>query len=507
MKIFFLLIILITSVISTHYRGSMISWRVIKEISNTTVTIEILQRHAWRYTSFTPLCTELTIPTKQPVLGSGNIVCASTCPTGLSTLGSVRVPCTGYSISEQYAAGEGRFTFNVKRNASFVASFTGKGWFALVFSPDADWSVAVQIQTYKRPNGRYNNAPVVTMLPIYRLRRLQTYVLKINVADNDFDPYQCWWSNGTTQCGNLTDNIPGAKLNETDCYLIFTPTISGYYAVALTVVDFETTTSPSNTYLSQVPIQFIFRVYDATNPCWIGPIYVGDLSADMCIYLKENTTYTTRIRLQVQCNNATVTEIISVNPTGLTTTEIVQDPFDKTIFIYFIYFYASSDQYGQNLYCFSAVDSIGNQGTSTCLRFIVESPSVLLNPLYTQNVTRYPMGIVSSTTSQWTILTGGIEYKRPTTETYIRFKRLSDNVDIYRLNVVTELTNVVYLSDRLVITSNVVWTPAEQYYIYFDSGTLALASTCTKPSMPIVDPTFWPFNIPFETTSSTTSEK
>lgn len=505
-QFYILLLVLISPILSTHFRGSMISWRVINEISNTTVAVEILQRYAWRYTFFTPLCTDLTIPNKLPLLGSGNIVCASTCPTGLSTLGSVQVPCTGYSISEQYAAGEGRFTFKVKRNASFVARFTGKGWFALVVSSDADWSVAVQIQTYKRSNGRFNNAPVVTMLPIYRLRRLQTYVLKINVADNDFDPYQCWWSNGTTQCGNLSGNVPGARLNETDCYLIFTPQISGYYAVALTVVDFETTASPSSAYLSQVPIQFVFRVYDSPDSCWLGPVYVGDLPTDMCIYIKVNTTYTTRIRLQVQCTNANVTNIISVNPTGLTSTNIIPDPFDNTIFIYIIYYFASADQYGQNLYCFSGVDSIGNQGSSTCLRFIVESPTILLNPLYTQNATRYPIGTVTSTTSIWTIITN-YEYKRPITETYIRFKRLSDNTDVYRLNVVTEINNVVYLTDRLVITSNVLWTPGEQYYIYFDSGTLAVASTCTKPSMPIVDPTFWPFNIPYETTSTTTSKK
>ncbi|UJR14448.1 hypothetical protein I4U23_001445 [Adineta vaga] len=500
-----LFIIIIDHASTKHYRGSMISWRVLNESSSTNVLIEILQRHAWKYDAYTPVCTGLTIPNRLPLLGAGSIKCVSTCPTGLSTLGSVQVPCTGYSISEQYAAGEGRFTFNVRKNASFVATFSDKGWFLLVYSADADWSVAVQIQTYKRPSGRYNNAPVVTMLPIYILRRLKTYVLKINVADNDFDPYQCLWSNGTRQCGNLTDNIPGATLNETSCYLTFTPNISGYYAVALTIVDYETPTSPPSSYLSQVPIQFVFRVYDSPNPCWTGPLYVGDLLADKCIYLTANTTFKTRIRLQVQCPKSNVTSIISVNPPGLTNTELVTDPFDPTIFIYFIYYFASADQYGQNLYCFSGVDSIGNQGASACLRFIIESPSVLMNPLYTQNMTRFPMGTVTSVTSIWTIFTGNDEYMRPSIESYIRFKRLSDNADVFRLNVVTETTNVLYLSDRLVITSNVLWTPGEQYYIYFDSGILALASTCTKSSMPIVDSTFWPFDIPYETTSSTTT--
>ena len=501
----YVLIVLIKPSVGTHYRGSMIAWRIINETSSINVTVEILQRHAWRYDSATPLCTEATIPNKQPSLGSGNIVCSSSCPSGLSTLGSVVVPCTGYSISEQYVSGEGRFKFNVRKNASFTAVFTGKGWFMLVVSPDAIWSVAVQIQTFKRPNGRYNNAPIVTMLPIYRLRRLKTYVLKINVADNDFDYYRCFWSNGTAQCGNLTDNVPGATLDQDTCYLTFTPQISGYYAVALTVEDFETVTTPLSAYMSQVPIQFVFRVYDSSNPCWSGPIFVGDLKADTCIYLPAGTNFTTRIRLQVQCINATVNEIISVRPIGLTVTNMTRDPFDSSIFIYFIYYFADPSQYGQNLYCFSGVDSIGNQGPSSCLRFIVEASSVLLNPLYILNATRYPIGSVPSMTSVWTIITN-ITYYRPTIECYIRFKRKIDDSDFYRLNVVTETTNVLYLMDRLLIVSNVVWSPGENYYIYFDSGVLSAAATCTKPSMPIIDPLFWPFNIPYETTSTTTSK-
>jgi hypothetical protein len=155
-----------------------------------------------------------------------------------------------------------------------------------------------------------------------------------------------------------------------------------------TIEDFETPTSPLSAYLSQVPIQFVFHVYNSTNPCWIGSAYVEDFSADMCIYIAVNAIFTTRIRLQVQCPNATVTSILSVNPIGLNTTALTPDP---TMFIYFVYFSASFQQYGQNLYCFSGVDSIVNQGAPTCLRFIVESSCVLLNPLYTQNLIHYPM--------------------------------------------------------------------------------------------------------------------
>ncbi|CAF2462613.1 unnamed protein product [Rotaria sp. Silwood2] len=493
----------------THFRGSMISWRIVEE-SSSTVLVEILQRYAWRYTFYTPLCTDATIANGQPILGSNgyDIVCVSNCPTGLTTLGDVLVPCTGYNIGEQYAMGEGRFTLNIPTNENFIAAFSNAAWFDLVTGTSLGWSVAVQIQTFKRVDtGWYNNAPVVTMLPIYRLRNSISYSIKINVADNDFDPYICFWSEGSTQCGGLSNSVPGGIVDNYGCYLNFTPNIAGYYAAALTVEDFIILpiNISSSDYLSQVPIQFVFHVYDSPDPCFDGPIYIGDLVPDICIYIPVGVTYTTRVRFKVQCINATVDSIISANPTGLSITPVQQDPFDPTIFAFLANFTTNAQQVGQNLFCFSAVDSIGNQGDSACLRFTVSSQTSSLQTLYRLNATRYPMGTVLKTTSVWTILTGTTVYQRPTTETYIRFKRTSDDLDFYVLNAVTAIDNVLYSSDRIVINSTVEWTPGEYFYIYFDAGVFVEASTCSKEAMPISDPNFWPFDIPYETTTTSTS--
>jgi hypothetical protein len=45
---------------ATHFRGSMISWRILNASSLSHI-VEILQRHAWRYGYCTPLCTAATI--------------------------------------------------------------------------------------------------------------------------------------------------------------------------------------------------------------------------------------------------------------------------------------------------------------------------------------------------------------------------------------------------------------------------------------------------------------
>jgi hypothetical protein len=97
-----------------------------------------------------------------------------------------------------------------------------------------------------------------------------------------------------------------ATVNNYQCYLNFTPNIVGYYAAALTVEDFIVVpiNITSTNYLSQVPIQFIFDVYNSSDPCVTGPIYIGDLVPDICIYMSINNTYTTHVRFKVQCANA-----------------------------------------------------------------------------------------------------------------------------------------------------------------------------------------------------------
>jgi hypothetical protein len=346
------------------------------------------------------------------------------------------------------------------------------------------------------------------MLPIYRLRNLVSYSIKINVADNDYDPYICLWSVGKIQAGDLSNSVPGGIIDNYGCYLNFTPKKVGYYAVAITAEDFlvlPTNVSATN-YLSQVPIQFVLRVYNSTNPCARGPVYIGDLPADTCIYMSPGVTETVRIRLQVQCNNTNVSSIISVNPTGLLISPIQKDPFNGDIYVFLANFTPSAQQVGQNLFCFAGVDSIGNQGDSACLRFAVETETSSLQPLYMSNSTRYPMGTVSKTTSLWTILTGSRSYSRPTVEAYVRFRSRLNHSDFYLLNVVTAKDRVLYLTDRIVINTSVTWIPNEFYYIYMDAGMFAKSSTCSRDSMPISDPAFWPFDIPYETTVTTTSK-
>lgn len=477
----------------------MITWRVLNATS-TSVLVELLQRHAWHY--YTAICNNTQIAAGNLNIGSGNLVCAASCPPNTTTLASVAVPCTDFNIPENYTTGEGRRQIQLPVNQSITGVFIGSSWFTLV-QGGGNWSVAVQINTNLRSNGRYNQAPIITMLPIIRLRRNLTYNIRINVADNDFDPYQCLWSATWMECGGICMKVPNTTvLNSTTCMLKFIPPSVGYYAIALTVVDYETTSSV--TQLSRVPIQFIFKVWDSNNSCLLPPLYLGDVPPDQCIYIEPGQVRTMRVLIRVQCPNATLDNLITSTPPGFTRSAMFLDPFDSTVNVVMINYTARIEQLGQNLFCFAGVDSIGNQADTTCLRFTVQQGTSSLNTLYLGNATRYPTNTVSKTQSNWTLIyPSGVTFTRPQVTVFIRFKVASTQQDFSTIDVTS--TNVNYLSDRLTFTSRVIFTPGQSFYVLLDPGVFLAASTCFRDSMGITDPTFWPFNIPSEpnTTVST----
>ncbi|UJR16028.1 hypothetical protein I4U23_002942 [Adineta vaga] len=502
---FLIFLVQITSVFNAHFRGSMVTWRVINSTTNP-LRIEVLQRHAWNY-AWWP-CTNPQIIAGNYMIGSGNLKCMSSCPPNVSTLSAVTVPCTGYNQIEQYVNGEGRFTFQVSPNYRFRAIFTGNDWFALVTGGGA-WSIAVEINTFLRSNGRYNQAPIVTMLPIIRLRRSLTYNIKINVADNDFDRYTCIWANTTEECGGICRSLlslpASTYLNETSCVLRFTPATVGFYAVAFTVLDYENDTS--TVPLSRVPIQFVFNVWNTNITCSSPPLYIGDAPADQCIFVEPGEVMTLVIRIRIQCPNATLANIIAVYPNGFTQSATFTDPYDPTLYNFKVFYSATANQVGQNLFCFAGVDSIGNQGDSTCLRFTVQLVSDSRNTLYINNATHFPTGLVSKYQSNWVLLyPPGITFSRPNTNAFIRFKIASTNVDFVTYNVLKQPNNVIYHSDRLEIISDIVFSTNQNFYISLDAGVFLPIATCLRDSMGITDSSFWTFYTILEpSTTSTTS--
>jgi hypothetical protein len=168
---------------------------------------------------------------------------------------------------------------------------------------------------------------------------LLPYYVKINVVDNDFDRYTTFiWLNLTEECGGVCRSLlclpPNLTyLDEISCVLRFTPTTVGFYAMALTILDFENNTSISP--LSRVPIQFIFNVWTSNATCTLPPIYIGNAVAVQCIFVEPGQSLMMLIRPKIQCPNTTLANVIGVDPTGFTQSSTYTDSYDPTVNIVF----------------------------------------------------------------------------------------------------------------------------------------------------------------------------
>ncbi|CAF3354020.1 unnamed protein product [Rotaria sp. Silwood2] len=66
-------------------------------------------------------------------------------------------------------------------------------------------------------------------------------------------------------------------------------------------------------------------------------------------------------------------------------------------------------------------------------------------------------------------------------------------------------SNIIYSGSTIIIYAPYAWTPGHLYYITLDSGVSSGNDFCHAESQPIVDPTFWQFDIWNPAVSSTTT--
>jgi hypothetical protein len=186
-------------------------------------------------------------------------------------------------VSTDSSSGEVYNTFTLPLDGTFVIGFFNGNWLALAIGGNGDWQVTGKIQLTVRPDGVINTSPVTSTLPvIYQTINVQ-HVHVVQMADADTtDTLRCRWAtdnsptnfNDYDECASVcAPSLPSYTLFPDNCTLVFTINTTNYYAVALQIEDYYTSTSP--TPMSSVPIQFLFFGINAPSGCSTPPSIIG----------------------------------------------------------------------------------------------------------------------------------------------------------------------------------------------------------------------------------------
>ncbi|XP_066288988.1 uncharacterized protein [Branchiostoma lanceolatum] len=272
---------------------------------------------------------------------------------------------------------------------------------------------------------------------------------------------------------------------------------TGWWAVALVLEDFSRSPScssppypPECGPFSQIPLQFLFFVEASSSPCIEHPELVGRTPADQgCIGIPTGDTYTAVIEAEAGGSGVTISEIQTVSPLGMTRSSLTVDPNNPQRASITVTWTPTAQQAGQNVFCFSALDSVGFHSDQRCVTLLAgEAPPVAMleTRAPTQQV-RFDQEITWS-------LTFDVEPELPSTPRLIRF---FDDTDMEVYTIDTSSSSDVQLSgNTLSFTTPPNVFSQGDHFILMDAGVVVSPSNCAASGPPFVgisDSSTWTF--------------
>ncbi|XP_069118968.1 integrin beta-like protein A [Argopecten irradians] len=257
------LMLLLDTVLSTHFRGGTISWKPL-----TGNTVEFKFKMGWSHGKG-PGCTAAKIGqfVSTSFISDDPWKCVKGCggtTYSRPTVGPVYYYCTGASQAEDWEQGQNSFNYTFPGLGPYTISYTGTQWRPLSYGHNGDWNLQTIVDLHQRSDtGRPNSSPITSNKPLFEVQFTCHHELKIPMVDPDGDNLKCRWAVGD-ECASVCKSVPVANLNQTSCTLVFTAdntnfVTNGWYAVAITIEDFpkSTITIGGNTFTPSDPISAI----------------------------------------------------------------------------------------------------------------------------------------------------------------------------------------------------------------------------------------------------------
>jgi hypothetical protein len=512
----------------SHFRGGSITARPISH-TTTNVTMQFTVTFSWRLsTGPSYFCNETTI-SSNGLMGPGfeTINCRkegnNLCSHSLMSCDTHCIAFSPFISGSDWSYGRRAFSIEIPQVNYYEASYQSFAWMRLNGGgTEGAMEVRIRLDSRVRQDtGVINTTPITTMPPIIKFRSGIKVTIPLTWADMDqSDDVRCRWADLTLgECGgvcqdapdpainqfftNMNQTVPPATLNSKSCMLTFDGThpltvSPGYYAVALQIEDFASTTS--TTPLSSVPIQFLIELVNSSSSCSKSCFFTGDRSASGCFATKVGDKYTDRLVAQVGCQLEQITEIQVLGLSGnlqVTSLQTIQGTLEWYVNLTWI---PTTDQQGANVICGMATDSAFYVAFHcyTIIVGITEPKAIIIQP----------SGVLSSTILQGT--NNNIEWKIDFDQ-QITTAQATAYVSIFHSNG-TLYTQVDTSDASLAQVNNYTlsfWTTnsfAEgSYYGILDYGVARGVLFCRPSSFPEKNSSFWTFTVTKPTTTLTTT--
>ena len=479
---------------ASHFRGGLIHLKTVGPISRTAgFSIDVTQRYGWRRTyGHNTYCNDSTIADKRVIAEVGYLWCRVGCWGGLS----VGIYCTDYSTTGDWTVGERVQRIKLSFASNMEASFASTAWIDnLVQGGGTNWELRVKLNlTAILLNRTENASPETKMAPIVNLLYGCNHTITIPVEDADGDAVRCRWAESTyKECGGVCRAFPDAVLNERGCTIFYSATgIVGLYAVAIQIEDFysDIDTAP----LSSVPLQFIVNVYESSfgnDSCYGKPTFSWQTRRDgACVGIPLNSTFHEAVIAESGGPGVSIQDITTQSPLGVRKSYLAMGPGTNNWYVNITWTPLPS-QVGNNIFCFTAVDSSGANSDQHCIIFAVGT-----YPPALKNGSLFPTGELSPSNNNWRFEFDR-QFVRPSRSAYIRFHDETDS-EIFNIDTSTN-TDVKFptsLTDfSLNFTTTYTFKEKATYYITIDNGIAYGTEACGPESVGVFDPYYWRFTI------------
>ena len=339
--------------------------------------MEIFYHISWRRNSGAGgSCSSTTVEQEILLRGEGNLQCQAGCAGTITPMSYI---CTDFSETENWSFGENRlsYIFSGTSSSTLTIGFSGGAWIAPFSS---SWNLPTTFSLARRNDtGLVNSSPRAITSPVIRLQEGCNHTLRLAVSDPDGDIVRCRWAVGSSECGGICDEFPGAILDPDTCTFTYEASRgTGFNAVAIMIEDFLPGSSEP---LSSVALQFLVFVFSSNESCSSQPEFIPPTPmGGTCVAIPSGATFTTQIIAISGGQSSSITEFQTTSPLGLRRSGIQQIPGTNNYFIN-VTWTPQPNQEGQtHLFCYTAINSAGQVSEQTCIQLASGSSSGLCVP-------------------------------------------------------------------------------------------------------------------------------